>query len=218
MVYDGCFYDLNCCAITDGIACWTKDGRLFRYRAAADVNPRVRAPPGAWEELKLDGKIPGSSVDFSVMVHDAKRDRLILMRTDYGKEYDGEIHAVDLKTMAAARLSPPNAGGAARAGKFGIDRACYCPGADLVLLGTLLPAGPDSSRRTPAYDPAGNRWVSLRLGYETGGDAKEPLTPRGHSSGIVHDPKRGLIWGVDASCEVYVLRLEPAGADVRPME
>ena len=40
---------------------------------------------------------------------------------------------------------------------------------------------------------------------------------RGHSSGILHDPKRRLVWGVDASCRAYVLRLDPATADVQEM-
>jgi hypothetical protein len=210
MTYPDGFYDLNCCSTPGGVVCWTKEGRFFRRSE--------REPAGSWVELKLGGKIPGSSVDFSVMVHDSKRGRLLLFRTDYGKSYDGEVHAVDLETLAARRLSPGNAGAADAAGPFGIDRACYHPGADLVLFGTLLPPDPDGFRRTPAYDPVENRWVSLRLAYEAAGEKKEPRTPRGHSSAIIHDARRGLVWGVDAACEVYALRLEAAKADLRPLE
>ena len=217
MTYDSCFYDLNTCAVSDGIVAWTKEGRFFHS-----------TPSGGFTELKVDGKIPGSSVDFSCVVHDSRRDRLLLWRTDYGTDHDGQVYALDLKTLAARALSPGNRGAAAAAGRFGIDRACYHPGADLVVFATLLPARADGPRRTPAYDAAGNRWVSLALECEEPGEADRPAklgpprgdsprTPRGHSSAIVFDPKRGLIWGVDASCRVYVLRLEAAGADVREM-
>jgi hypothetical protein len=125
-------------------------------------------------------------------------------------------------------LSPRNQGAAAAAGRFGIDRACYHIGTDLVIFATLLPAGADGARRTPAYYAAGNRWLSLALKCEESGagdrPAKlalprgaEPLTPRGHSSAIVFDLDRDLIWGVDASCRVYVLRLDPDGADFKEM-
>ena len=97
--------------------------------------------------------------------------------------------------MSAAACSPANMAAVPAIGGFGIDRACYDAEHDLVLIGSLLPAGADGFSRTPAFDCAGNRWVSLKVGYGTSGEKKVPMTPRGHSSGIVFDPKRNLIWG-----------------------
>lgn len=68
-------------------------------------------------------------------------------------------------------------------------------------------------RRTPAYDAAGNRWVSLRIGGEDPSGTKG----RNVSLVLVHDARRGLFWAVDTNSRVYVLRLAPASADPRPL-
>jgi hypothetical protein len=204
MNYGGCFYDLNLAAAPNGSVCWTKEGRIFRFDATTNQ----------WVACKVTGKIPGASVDTSVSVYDSKRDRLIILAGAYGQKFNGQVHALDLKTLAAAPLAPTNMAAVAAVGGFGTDRACYDPENDLVLIGSLLPAGADGFSRTPAYDCAGNRWVSLKIAYLTSGDKKVPVTPRGHSSGIVFDPKRKLIWGVDAGCTVYVLRLDSKTADL----
>jgi hypothetical protein len=108
---------------------------------------------------------------------------------------------------------------AAVATTFGLDRACYEPQSDLVLLGTLLPPDADGFQRTPAYDCAANRWVSLKIGYEAASDKKTPQTPRGHSSGIVYDAQRKLVWGVETGrVAVFVLRLDAAKADVAELK
>ena len=203
MTYGGCFYDLNCAAAAGGAVCWTKEGRIFRFDAGA----------GQWVEAKVNGKLPGASVDTSTSVYDAKRDRLLIFAGSYGQKYSGQVHALDLKTMTASALSPANMSAVPAVGGFGTDRACYDIANDLALMGTLLPPDADGFQRTPAFDCAGNRWLSLKLGYETAGDKKTPVTPRGHSSGIVFDPKRKLVWGVDSNCRVYVLRLDVKNAD-----
>jgi hypothetical protein len=82
------------------------------------------------------------------------------------------------------------------------------------MVGGTLPPGEDGLRRTPAYDPAANRWVSLRIGGE------DPSGPKGRnvSLGLMYDAKRKLLWAVDTRSEVFVLRLDPATADQRPMQ
>lgn len=204
MNYGGCFYDLNCAATPAGSICWTKQGRIFRFESGTNQ----------WVEAKINGTLPGASVDTSTSVYDSKRDRLIILAGSYGQKFSGQVHALDLKTMSAAALSPTNMAAVPAIGGFGIDRACYDAEHDLVLIGSLLPAGADGIARTPAFDCAGNRWVSLKVGYGTSGEKKVPVTPRGHSSGIVFDPKRKLIWGVDAGCNVYVLRLDVQTAEL----
>jgi len=200
MVYGDCFYTLTCCTTPQGVYCWTGRGGLFRFDAKSN----------GWQELKVTGKMPTASVDYSTVVYDSKRDRLLMIRADYGKKFDGQVHAVDLKGLSIAPLSPANA---ATFG-FGIDRGCYDPENDLFLLATLLPPDADGHQRTPAYGCAANRWVSLKLSYDVRGDRKDPATPRGHSCGIMYDPRRKLIWGVDTDSNVYVLRLNAKSADV----
>ena len=202
MVYGDCFYTLTLCPTPQGTFCWAKEGKVFRFDPAAK----------AWAEVKVEGKLPPPSVDYSTAVYDSKRNRLVLFRADYGKAYSGQVWALDLKALAATELSPVNMAAAA-ATTFGLDRACYEPQADLVLMGTLLPPDADGAQRTPAYDCAANRWVSLKIGYEVAGDKKTPQTPRGHSSGIVYDAKRKLVWGVETGrVAVFVLRLDAAKA------
>ena len=209
MVYNDCFYTLTLCPTPRGMMCWTPQGKVLRFEAAA----------GTWAELQVTGKLPGASVDYSTVVYDSRRDRLVFFRAPYGKTYDGQVHALDLKTLAATALSPGNMA-AAGPGAFPIDRACYDPESDLVLMAGLLPPVGGEPARTAAYDGAGNRWVSLNITCEIGKDAK-PLTPRGpgHSSGLMYDGRRQIFWGVDTyHCQVYALRLDARRADVAAMK
>lgn len=181
-----------------GVVCWTKEGRLFRFDAKA----------GAWEEMRISGHIPGAVVDNSAIAYDSKRDRIVMIRRAGGTPaFDGRIYTVDLKTMQAKALSP---GGMERAANFpAVVRLSYDPDRDLMLVGTTLPPDAAGVQRTPAYDPAGNRWVTLRLA----GD--QPAT--GHSMGLVYDKKRKLHWASDRRGQIWVLRLVPAAAGMEAL-
>ncbi len=209
MNYGGCFFDLNCAFATGGSVCWTKESRFFRYTAAQNL----------WAELKVTGKAPGASVDSSVSVYDSKRDRLLMIASGYGQKYNGQVFALDLKTLAVSALTPTNMAAVPAAGGFGVDRACYDAENDVVLMGTLLPdASADGVHRTPAYDCASNRWVALKINYPTAGDKKSPQVPMGHSSGVAFDPKRKRVWGVDTNCNIYMLKLDLKSADATEMK
>ncbi|HOX07286.1 MAG TPA: kelch repeat-containing protein [Planctomycetota bacterium] len=208
MIYDGCFYNLNCCRTPQGIVCWGANAKVHRFDAAKNQ----------WTELKVTGKLPGASVDNSVSVYDSKRDRLLIFCTGYGAPYSGQVWALDLKTLAAAELSPVNMAVVPGGPRFGIDRAVYDPEADLVLMATLLPAGADGVGRTPAYDCATNKWVALKIGYQTAGDKKSALVPLGHSCGVMYDVRRKLVWGVDTNSNVFVLRLDAKAADAAELK
>ncbi len=209
MVYGDCFYNLTLCATPRGTMAWSQGGRLFRFDAKDK----------AWQPLEVRGQLPEPAVDYSTMVYDSKRDRLLVFRTGYGRPYDGQVHAVDLKEMAVRTLDPGNMAAAGRR-PFSIDRACYHPPSDLVLMCSLLPGDADGFQRTPAYDVAGNRWVSLRIACETDRE-KKPLAPAAvrHSCGLVWDAQRQLLWGVNTNrVSVYALRLDAGGAQVAAME
>jgi hypothetical protein len=202
MVYNDCFYTLTLAPTPAALTCWTQNGKLFRHEK------------DGWTELALAGpKLPGAVVDNSTVVHDAKRDRLLFWRKGYGDKnvYDGEIHAVDLKSLQVSALGP-----AGREGASEVPYLCqirYDASNDLLLVGGTLPPGDDGFRRTPAYDPEKNRWVSLRVG------GQDPSGKKGRnvSLGMMYDAKRKLFWAVDTDSRVFVLRLVPATADLRPL-
>jgi len=215
MAYWSCFYDLNCAGTGSGAVGWNKEG-VFHFDAAKSQ----------WEVFKVNGKVPYSAVDFSTLVYDSKRDRVLFFATGYKEKYSGQICALDLKTLAASALTPSNMAAVAAVPDFHyfrINRACYDPENDLVLMGTWLPPGEGGLQRAPAYDCATNRWVGLKFKYEIVHESNDekypawereyPRAPHGISGGIVFDPKRKLFWGVDADCHVYVLKFDAKTAD-----
>jgi hypothetical protein len=204
MCYNSCFYTLTVTPTPKGLVTWTEQGKVFRY----DADKKE------WQELKLNGtKLPGAVVDNSTVVYDAKRDRLLFARKLYGDKakYDGELYALDLKTNAVSALSPKGMDAASA-----IPYLCqlrYDAENDILLVGATLPPDGDKPRRTPAYDCANNRWVTLVLG----GTDPSGKTGRNVSLGLMYDAKRKLFWAVDTHSQVYVLRLEMKSADVKAL-
>jgi hypothetical protein len=212
MIYNSCFYTLTLCATPRGVICWGQGprrerGRIHRYDKRK-----------GWIAVELKGDLPEPRVDHSTLGYDSRRDRLLLLCCDYGKKPNGQVWELDLATMAARPLNPVNM--AAAAGKaYQIDRVCYVPDADLMLLCTLLPGGDGDLRRHVAYDCERNQWVSLRLNHET--DKRGPLAPTAvrRSVGLVYDARRKLIWGVDTNrVRVFVLRFDAKEAGIEPMK
>lgn len=205
MIYSGSFYDLTCCATPKGVYCWTHDGALLLSSAK----------PLGWTQLKLNGeKLQSSSVDNSTLVYDSKRDRLVFFRKSYGDKvkYDGSMQAVDLKTLTVSTITPENAAAASA-----ISYLCqirYDSTNDLLLAGCTLPPDASGVRRTPAYDPAANRWVSLKIT----GDDPSGKAGRNVSLGLMYDAGRKLFWAVDTNSQVYVLRVDVKAADVQPLQ
>ena len=83
---------------------------------------------------------------------------------------------------------------------------------DLLLAGANLRGG-EKPWRTPAYDCAANKWISLKI---TGDDPSGP-EGRNVSLGLMYDAKRKLFWAVDTNSEVYVLKLDPASAEPKDL-
>lgn len=203
MTYGSCFYTLTLAPTPQGLVCWTQSGALFRLDAAKKE----------WLELKLQGKLPGAVVDNSTVIYDSKRDRLLCAVKGYGDkgQYDGKLHVVDLKTLAVSTLTPKGAAAATA-----IPYLCqirYDSTSDLLLVGGTLPPDETGLRRTPAYDSAEDRWVSLKII----GDDPSGKSGRNVSLGMMYDARRKLFWAVDTSSNVFVLRLEPKTADLQPL-
>ena len=202
MIYGDCYYTLTITSTPGGLVCWTHDGKLFRFEGKE------------WVEKPLTGsKLPGSVVDNSTVVFDSNRERLLFARKPYGDKtpFSGELHEVSLKSWTVAAISPAGKEAAAE-----IPYLCqirYGHINDLFLVGATLKPGDDGVRRTPAYDPAKNRWVSLNIA----GDDPNGKTGRNVSLGMMYDAKRRVFWAVDTNSQVYALKLDAAKADLRPM-
>lgn len=205
MSYDSCFYTLTLTPTPDGVVCWTQNGELYL------LQPDHK---GTWIQEKTEGeKLPGAVVDNSTLVYDSKRNRLLFFRKGYGDkaEYDGEIHEMEWKTKKVRKLSPL---GMKEAKSIPyLSQIRYHAEQDVLLAGCTLPPDADGFRRTPAYDCANNRWVSLKIAGE------DPSGPKGRnvSLGMMYDTKRNLFWAVDTKSQVYVLKLDVKRADGKPL-
>jgi hypothetical protein len=135
----------------------------------------------------------------------------------YGKPFDGQVWALDLKTRTVKALSPQGREHASRLSN--VDKCCYDATNDLLLLGAYLKDAGDHTP-TPAYDCAQNRWITLDLQYATGtrsGNTTRAF-PHARSDGLMHDAGRKLIWGTDTNSQVYVLRIDLDRAAVKPLD
>ena len=174
------FYQLTLCSAPTGPYAWTKFGTLFKYDGGK----------AEWTEVKVAGeKLPGTSCDASSMCHDAKRDRLILVHSGL----KGDVIAVDLKALTAAKLAPKGMTGAAAGGIFW--RECvYDESNDAV----VMAVGP-KDKPWPVLDCAKNAWVALKVAGSPG---------FGCSNGLMYDPARKLVLGVDTNSVVHALKLD----------
>ena len=201
MSYGGSFYDLTLCSTPAGAVAWTQAGRLFRYDAQAK----------AWTPLKTTGAaLPGTVCDAAGMCYDSKRDRLLFVTTARGKPFDGQVHSLDMTTLAARKLDPADAKGVTGF----LRETCYDSANDLLVIGGTLPPDADGLRRTPVYDCANNRWLALKIGGAVNpNDPRKRGGGRNVSLGLMYDAKRGLVWAVDTYSRVYVLRIDLETAD-----
>ncbi len=170
-----------------------------------------------WKLLKVQGKMPGGGVDSSGLVYDPKRDRMIFATLGgYGRPFDGQLHALDMNTLAVAPLNPEGMNPAGKWNMF-LREVAYHPESDLFLWPQRVNI---DNKQSPdlfvAYDAAKNRWVTVRLAITPGAGQLNT----GVCCGIHWDAKRGLFWLGDASWDggVWVLRFDPAKAEIAPLK
>jgi hypothetical protein len=170
-----------------------------------------------WKLLKVQGKMPGGGVDSSGLVYDSKRDRMIFSTLNgYGRPYDGQLHALDMQTLAVAPLNPE---GMNPAGKWNFfpREVAYHPESDLFLWPQRVNIdGKGSPDLFAAYDAAKNRWVTVKLAFNPGDG--QPNT--GNTCGIHWDAKRGLFWLGDSAWNgaVWAMRFDPAKAEIQTLK
>jgi hypothetical protein len=220
MNYGDSYYTLTLWATTDTLYCWTQNGELFKYveQSKADgetsADKESKEKSRGWVKVELTGdKLAGSVVDHSGMTWDSKRNRLLCCRTPYGDnhKYDGQIYSIELDSGKVTALSPAGAKGMGEV-RF-LRELVYEPESDLMIVGAMLPGKEGVPRRTPAYDGAKNRWVSLLLD----GDHPHGKEGRNVSLGMIYDPQRKLLWAVDTNSQVYALRVAADKADIQPL-
>jgi hypothetical protein len=179
-----------------GTIVWT--GLPGRETALQLLDSKART----WSKLPITGTLPLTTYDQHGVAYDAKRDRLLLFSgVDKNK---GDVMAYDMKTGEAKWL---NAAGKAKAG-VASRNALYLPEADAVLIGNRITA--DGGKKPwLLYDCEKNAWFAVTM---AGGD---PLDKTPHYDlGLMHDPKRKLIWTTDAVNRVHVLKPDLAAAGV----
>ncbi len=197
------FYAVTVCATPAGAVVWA-DGR----GDARNGLWRLDAETRAWKPLPLKGELPSKSADRHGMVHDAKRDRLLLF-SDTGPK-PGNVAVYDFKTGEAKWLDPAGADKAL----VHCRETVYLPDADLVLIGGRV-KDEAGGWRWQAYDCGANAWVTVEL------PGDDPIGKAGsfnNSMGLMVDPARKLIWAVGQHSHVHVLKLDLKTARVVPLK
>ncbi len=166
---------------------------------------------GEWTELvKPGGTISPPATDFTGMVYDSKRDRMLLVENKRKQNSKGNLTAFYFEDRRVEKLKPANVGlGNTRRNR----EMVYVEHADWVLFGEPYIVGKPKVGQNikeekstklylRAYDCAGNRWLRLDIsGFPTGHLA---------SQGWMYDAKRRLVYVANSNrWGVWALRLDP---------
>jgi hypothetical protein len=199
------FYSTTVCATPEGAVAWgrTPSGNVGLWRLEAESKT-------TWKTLPLEkgATLPDMSADHHGLAFDVKRNRLLFF-SDIGKQ-KGNVAAYDLKAGTTKWLDPAGAEQAI----VHCRETVYLPEWDVVLIGARIKVAAGNWRWV-AFDCAASGWVSISL---AGDDpiGKRPMSFN-NSMGLMYDPGRKLLWAVGQHSEVYVLSLDRAKADIKPL-
>lgn len=170
------------------------DNAVFRFDAAAKTWRRLGGPQAS----------PQNLYEMTSLVHDSKRDRLLLHG---GGARRDELWAFDLKTERWKNLEPRVAGGSEPPQCH--REMVYLPKHDVVL--TYGPApGKEAGPALWAYRPAQHTWQRIAMASPPG---VAPSVARSQNRALVYDPARELVYlilgaGNQSQSLVYALRFE----------
>lgn len=178
-------------ATARGAVCWTMTADIYSREYLCFL---LDTAGRAWKRLPVTGgTLPIYRTEAAGAAYDSKRDQMVFMSriTEAGK-----VWIYDFTDSILTAITPPGPV------PSGILRECvYLPNLDKIIyagnesLG-VFNCGTRSFESLPVYKGAG-------VG-----------TTNDESSGYMVDPARGLIWDVQANCEVYVMRVSGgAGSD-----
>ena len=181
-------YETCAVATPKGVVAWVRG-----YFGILDAKARE------WKPLPVTGKLPAPQCDGSAVCYDSKRDTLWIATFVGYQKASGNIWRYEMRTGTVEALNPANANAIGEAKGFNseIRESVYLPKADLVLFSNFV------NGKEVAYDPGKNRWVVLNIARK--------LERQGTvSDTLVYDPKRELVWNLNAYRALYVLKLDPA--------
>jgi len=167
------------------------------------------------KKIKTKGEfLRKSAADWTGIVYDSKRDRLMGITRGGHDGYDGRsIRTVDLKSNTVITLKPENPEAIGDGCKY-IREWRYLPDLDLCLIcdgiGTRKKIRNKMQwipgRKMAAYDPQRNRWLILNIKNQPMGHRNRSMY--GFSFGCRYDKKRKLLWGFDNYGHVCAMRLD----------
>jgi Galactose oxidase, central domain len=166
-----------------GVICWDRG-----YWGILDVKARK------WKKLPLKGKLPPLvHGDCNNFTYDSKRDCVWLGATKDFSKGSGQMWHYDMKSGEIKAADP--AGMEKLAWMNRIRETVYLPRLDLILFNVFPKSGGQM-----AYDPAGNRWVTLGIPKSTKGLG-------GVGIGLMYDARRDLVWATDGGKRMHVLKI-----------
>ncbi|MBA4186481.1 MAG: hypothetical protein C0467_00540 [Planctomycetaceae bacterium] len=199
------FYNSTVCTTPEGAVTWA------RQAGGGPGIWRLHAETKIWKPLPLpkDARLPEMNADHHGLAFDSKRNRLLFF-SDIGTK-KGNVATYDIAGSTLKWLDPAGAEQA-----LGHCReTIYLPELDMVLIGarTKDSAG---NWRWVGFDCATDGWVTITI---PGDDpiGKRPI-PFNNSMGLMYDPARKLVWAVGQHSQVYVLNLDRAKADIKPVK
>jgi hypothetical protein len=190
------FYTVTLVTTPKGVVAWA-------YAQNRSVGLwRLRDTDRTWQPLPVKGALFGPVVDNSGVAYDSKREQLVFFVRDKTAckmaAYSfatGEVGAVSAtgSDQVCAGIKEPN-----------FREAVYLPNDDLVMIGAT----------GLIYDCAKNAWYRTALDSDA-----PPITKEGsYNIGVVYDPRRDLVWGVNTHSQVFVLRFDARTAKVEAVK
>jgi len=152
-----------------------------------------------WTDLEPKADVGGRYCDTTGMAYDSKRDRLMF---GSGRGNDAAyLAAFDFATKELEKLAPANG---AQLGKIGNSREMtYVAHADWVIFGEPYMTTTEPKKQfTRFYDIAKNRYLLLDAG----------TVEFGHSSPILYDGQRKLVYVINCAGTMSALRLDTTTA------
>ncbi len=178
-----------------------------------------------WEKVALKSKVPSTAVDSCGLVYDPKRDRMLFFtQGGYGRPFSGRVDALDLKTFQVEQLNPEGQmPDISLNWVLFLREVAYDAKNDLFLFPQVLNMGNKIlADRFPAYDPVKNRWVTIKLESNAGGNFSTPYSRWNHwvCSSIGYDAKRELFWLGDGTTVggVWAMRLNLSKTEIVPLK
>lgn len=181
------FYTVTMIPTSHGLVVWAFE------RQGGPGLWRLHPDDRTWGRLEVQGKLPGPRVDNSGVAYDSRRDRLVFIeRAEPGcrmAAYDFNARRVDELTATGSDKIV----GVERAQAI-FREAVYLPREDALLIGAT----------GYLLDCAKNAWFKAEIPSDD-----PPLTREGsYNIGVMYDPRRNLVWGVNTNSHVFVLKLD----------